>query len=100
MTIHRRSGGTWTNPDVIGADLSPAVQALLAAVDTDKVKSVVSAVETASQNIAAVSGSFDGVVDSARQTLDAAVLRTGLVDEHHATVEIALLAGEALIDLV
>ena len=26
MTIHRRSGGTWTNPDVIGAALIWATQ--------------------------------------------------------------------------
>ena len=35
-----------------------------------------------------------------RQPLDAAFLGAGLVDEHDAAVEIALLAGEALVDLV
>ena len=40
MTIHRRSGGTWTNPDVIGADLSPAVQEILAAQDIQDVLEV------------------------------------------------------------
>ena len=34
------------------------------------------------------------------EPLDAAVLRTGLVDEHHAAVEIALLAGQPLVDRV
>ena len=34
------------------------------------------------------------------EPLDAAVLRPGLVDEHHAAVEIALLAGEPLVDRV
>ncbi|SFM48117.1 phospholipid/cholesterol/gamma-HCH transport system substrate-binding protein [Pleomorphomonas diazotrophica] len=46
--------------------------ALLAAVDTDKVRSVVSAVDTASQNIAAASGSLGMVVEDTRQTLGAA----------------------------
>ena len=35
-----------------------------------------------------------------RQPLDAAFRRAAFVDEHHAAVEIALLAGQALIDLV
>ena len=35
-----------------------------------------------------------------REPLDAALLRPGLVDEHDAGVEIALLAGEALVDRV
>ena len=35
-----------------------------------------------------------------RQPLDAALLGAALIDEHHAAVEIALLAGQALIDLV
>ena len=35
-----------------------------------------------------------------REPLDAALLGAGLVDEHHAGVEIALLAGQALVDLV
>ena len=34
-----------------------------------------------------------------REALDAALLRAGLVDEHDAGVEIALLAGQPLVDL-
>ena len=35
-----------------------------------------------------------------RQPLDAPLLRPALVDEHHAAVEVALLSGQPLVDLV
>lgn len=45
---------------------------VLSSVDTEKLKSVIAAVDTASQNIAAASGSLGMVVDDARQTIGAA----------------------------
>ncbi len=43
---------------------------------------------------------IEAILIHQRQALDAPLLGSGLIDEHHAAVEIALLAGQALVDLV